>query len=130
MEKNIDYYIKQMQNYKKLSKFNDSLEENVDQTELEKMKINLENIATAAMIHDIGKLCKDKELLQRALSVKKYLVKSFPAINDLDLENYNDNYSSIYSCLLLFGNTSLSPDILVQSFRVLNLLNVANAYLK
>jgi len=91
--------------------YNDSLEENVDQTELEKMKINLENIATAAMIHDIGKLCKDKELLQRALSVKKYLVKSFPAINDLDLENYNDNYSSIYSCLLLFANTSLSPDI-------------------
>ncbi|MBQ6815901.1 MAG: hypothetical protein IJP26_01535 [Clostridia bacterium] len=29
MEKNIDYYIKQMQNYKKLSKFNDSLEEKV-----------------------------------------------------------------------------------------------------
>jgi hypothetical protein len=96
-----------------LAKFyNDSLNSFIlDNTVLKKCTINLESIAVAAMLHDIGKLCKDKTILEKILKTNNSLSKFFPGIKDINLENYDENYSSIYSYLLLNQNSLLKPDI-------------------
>lgn len=91
--------------------YNNTLDSFVEPNTLDKCKINLEHIATAAMLHDIGKLCKNEKLLNKVLSTGSNISKVFPAIAKKDLNNYKDEYSSIYSYLLLNNVKMIEPDV-------------------
>ena len=55
--------------------YNDTLENVIqDEKSLEKTKIDLEAIAAAAMMHDIGKICKDESVLQKILVFKIFII--------------------------------------------------------
>lgn len=61
--------------------------------------IDLEDIAVAALLHDIGKSCKDSEILNQITEVPnaEILEKSLPGINNIPLDKYDERYSSVYS---------------------------------
>lgn len=67
--------------------------------------IDLEDIAVAALLHDIGKSCKNSELLSKITEVPQAasLEKSIPGINDIPLDKYDERYSSAYSYCIV-GN--------------------------
>lgn len=83
--------------------YNDS----IDSTE----KLDLQSIAIAAMLHDIGKLCKNETILNKVLAIPTVLNQKYPIVNNFSLNKYDDEYSSIYSYLLLSRNPLLKPDI-------------------
>lgn len=91
--------------------YNDSLESFVNPTLLNKCKINLEHIATAAMLHDIGKLCKNEKILKKIASINSNFSRIFPAIEKKNLSIYNEEFSSIYSYLLLCNNKQIDSNI-------------------
>ena len=61
--------------------------------------IDLEDIAVAALLHDIGKSCKDSEILKQITEVPnaEILEKSLPGVNNIPLDKYDERYSSVYS---------------------------------
>lgn len=85
--------------------YNDTLS-----SENQMYKIDLDSIAVAAMLHDIGKLCEDKNVLKSVLSLPNNLEKFFPSIRELNLQNYNEDFSSIYSYLLINNNPLIKAD--------------------
>lgn len=70
---------------------------------LEKDLIKLEDIAVAALLHDIGKSCKDSDVLSKIKQVPNVdiLQESFPGIKDTPLDKYDERYSSVYSYCML-----------------------------
>lgn len=69
--------------------------------------IDLEDIAVAALLHDIGKSCKDSEMLSKITEVPNVesLEKSLPGINDTPFDQYDEKYSAVYSYCIV-GNMS------------------------
>lgn len=97
-----------------LAKFyNDSLkiDPNVTDEIYSEKRVDLESIAAAAMLHDIGKLCINKSILEKVLSTHSVIYDIFPALKEIDLSNYDDKYCSIYSYLLLNEHISLKSEI-------------------
>lgn len=78
---------------------------------LKKCEINLESIVTATLLHDIGKLCKNKELLSRIKKIPDAVKNFFPGVTDDILKNYDERYSAVYSYLLICDNKDISTDV-------------------
>lgn len=72
--------------------------------------INLEDIACAALFHDIGTTCiKDERLNQiKEILKKSDLEKKYPRIKNVPLDHYDNDWSSVYSFLLVQGNNRVS----------------------
>lgn len=67
--------------------------------ELNQKLINYENIATAALMHDIGKYHQDERLLQdvhRVLGVNK-LHESFLGLKEIPLDGFDERFTEFYS---------------------------------
>ena len=89
-----------------------------------KRKIDLENIAIAALLHDIGKLCAD-EKVRKGIKSYSFFGDSFPGITKdkyLDLqENYDEKFVSYYGYHIVNGidalktRSSVKAMILVSS---------------
>lgn len=91
--------------------YNDTLNDFISNIAIRgKCKIDLESLAVASILHDIGKLCKDKNILDKIIASQGSLSNFFPEIQNINLSEYNDKYASIYSYLLLKDNNSLTPD--------------------
>ena len=70
--------------------------------------IKLEDVAMAAVLQDIGKICEDSENLKKIPPMEeipgmKDIQERLPAIKDVPLDRYDERYSSVYSYLLLGG---------------------------
>lgn len=65
--------------------------------------INLEHIAIAALLHDIGVICKDDKKLSKIKRIPNadMLEKHFPGIYDTPLDTYDKRYSAVYSYCLV-----------------------------
>lgn len=68
--------------------------------------IDLEDIAIAALLHDMGVICKDSKKLNEIKEIPKLenIEKLFPGIKDTPLDKYDERYNSVYSYCLV-GNT-------------------------
>lgn len=87
--------------------------------------IKLEDIAMAAVLQDIGKICEDSENLKRIppmdeIPGMKDIQERLPAIKDVPLDRYDERYSSVYSYLLL---GSLSEETINKDIRMMVLLS-------
>lgn len=87
--------------------------------------IKLEDIAMAAVLQDIGKICEDKENLKKIPPLEeipsvKDIQDKLPAIKDVPLDRYDERYSSVYSYLLL---ESLKEDTINKDIRMMVLLS-------
>lgn len=68
--------------------------------------IDLEDIAIAALLHDIGVACRDSEKLKQIKEIPNLedFVKQFPGLKNTPLDQYDAKYTSVYSYCLV-GNT-------------------------
>lgn len=87
--------------------------------------IKLEDIAIAAVLQDVGKICEDSENLKKIPPMEKIpymkeIQEQFPAIKDVPLDKYDERYSSVYSHLLL---GSLSEETINKNIRMMVLLS-------
>lgn len=64
-----------------------------------KALINLNDIAVAALLHDVGTIYKSPEKMAKLTAVpkSKEMEEILPGIKDTPLDEYDENYSSIYS---------------------------------
>lgn len=113
--------IAKIYNYKASAAFNERLQS----VSMEKLKeefnlfkeslINLDDIAIASMLHEIGTLCEDNKVVFDCLKEKKnaieMLKREYPGVNDSMFEEYNKDYSSVYSYLLLQDKKEISPNV-------------------
>lgn len=67
--------------------------------------INLEDVALAAVFKDIGKSTENFGKLPPKLHIPEDIQDKIPEIKNVPLDKYDENYSSVYSYLLL-GNIS------------------------
>lgn len=67
--------------------------------------INLEDIAVAALFHDIGTTCSRDEELAKIKEIPNMdeLAKKYPGIIQTPLDHYDNDYSSVYSFFLVQG---------------------------
>lgn len=87
--------------------------------------IKLEDIAMAAVLQDIGKICEDSENLKKIPPMEeipgmKDIQERLPAIKDVPLDRYDERYSSVYSYLLL---GTLSEETINKDIRMMVLLS-------
>lgn len=74
--------------------------------------INLEDVANAAMFHNIGKTCENKETLSQIKEIpnKEKLQEMFPGIKDTPLDKYDKKFTSVYSYCLIEDMHSISDN--------------------
>lgn len=79
--------------------------------ELEEGLINLEDIALAGLLHDMGKICKNRMQLNRITSIpgEKSLANHYPGISETPLDEYDEKYASVYSYCLIAKMKEISP---------------------
>lgn len=82
-----------------------------DSNARQKYMIDLNTISTAALLHDIGKICKNDEMLKKITDIPDNLKSHFKGIMDTPLDKYDDNFYSIYSYSLLNEKQDIIPDI-------------------
>lgn len=87
--------------------------------------INLEDVAMAAVLQDIGKICEDGEELKRIQKMAdtpgfKDIQERLPAMKNVPLDRYDEKYSSVYSYLLL---GSLNEETINKNVRMMVLLS-------
>lgn len=65
--------------------------------------IDLEDIAVAALLHDIGKNCINPEMFSKITKIPdiEMIEQSIPEINNVPLDKYDERYTSVYSYCLL-----------------------------
>lgn len=75
-----------------------------------KALINLNDIATAALLQDAGTIYKDDRKLSELTEVpqSQEMKELFPGIKETPLDHYDENYSSIYSYSAVAGLKSIS----------------------
>lgn len=85
--------------------YNDAL-----QAQNNKALINLNDIAVAALLQDVGSIYKDPEKLRELTEIPKTqgMEDLFPGIRETPLDHYDENYSSIYSFAAVAKLDSLS----------------------
>lgn len=79
---------------------------NIDEKDL----IDLEDIAIAALLHDIGVTCKDSKKLNEIKEIPdlKNKEKLFPGIKNTPLDKYDKRYKSVYSYCLVANTHEIS----------------------
>ncbi len=78
----------------------------------EKSLINLEDIAMAAVLHNIGEDYKEQNKFNKITKIVNVnidrLGQHFPGIKDTPLDKYDEKYSSVYSCSIASGMKNIS----------------------
>ena len=98
--------------------YNNSIKKDLRTSEeVRERTIDLKNIATAALLHDIGRLCKDDKV---RYGIKDYirLGSKFPGLSKekyVDLkENYDPRYDSYYGYNIIHDHSTLDGEVKVM----------------
>lgn len=88
--------------------------------------INLEEIAIAGVLHDIGSICNKNGKLDKITEIANIetISKYWPGIKDTPLDRYDKEYSSVYSYSII-GNT---PNISAKAKLMILLSNEPELY--
>lgn len=99
--------------------YNRRLEEktNITLEEIKNKRLNVSNIALAALLHDVGKTCEDKELRGKLDDISS-VSTLFPCAKDilpkLKSDEYNPKYAPLYGYNIIHGNTDLPAEVKVM----------------
>lgn len=81
--------------------YNEDLKKYYSVKEIEEMKVNLRDVAVAALLHDKGKNYYDVNALSKIEDfVKLDNSRNFPGIKDIPTDRFDDRFVSVYSCYL------------------------------
>ena len=90
---------------------------NITDSEIESKKISLENIATAALLHGIGKLCND-EKVRVGIKNYVYLGDKFPGLTQDKIKElkskYDGKFDSYYGYSMIRDNNVLPSEVKVM----------------
>ncbi len=90
---------------------------NITDSEIEARKISLENIATAALLHGIGKLCND-EKVRVGIKNYVYLGDKFPGLTQDKIKElkskYDGKFDSYYGYSMIRDNNVLPSEVKVM----------------
>lgn len=81
-----------------------------DFTTLKNMRIDIEHLTTAALVHDLGKTLKDKKFEIKADFIPDGIRKKIPKIDNIPTNKFDENYSSFYTFCLLSQFPSISTE--------------------
>ncbi|MDD3453056.1 MAG: hypothetical protein PHN42_02100 [Bacilli bacterium] len=80
-----------------------------------KNEIDLDELATASLLHEIGLLCRDPQTLQNVKETMKetsfFNTDNFPGFYDECFDEYNPNMLPVYSFSVLTEATRINPTI-------------------
>ncbi len=93
-----------------LSKLHNNRLETLYPSSCSKYLVNLEDVAMAAVFHDIGKSCNKDGQLDKITEIPNIerLAEAFPGIKDTPLDKYDDKYSSVYGYSVLSNIKGIS----------------------
>ena len=93
-----------------LSKLHNNRLQTLYPSSCSKYLVNLQDVAMAAVFHDIGKTCNKDGQLDKITEISgiERLAEAFPGIKDTPLDRYDDRYSSVYGYSVLSNIEDIS----------------------
>jgi len=81
-----------------------------DLNKFKNSRINIEDLTVAALTHDLGKTFKNKHFEIRRSNIPDLFKTKLPGITKMNLNEFDDNYSPIYTFCILSNYSSITSE--------------------